>query len=176
MNTFVNSLKNGSAPDTQTTNGMGAHSNTGSVLVDLFSMVGASRDSVRAVIDAFERALNVDKNIAAKILLWARDVREGAGERMIPREMLKFLENRDPELVLRLLPKLPELGRFDDLLIFGNPKVKKAAMSLFSGALLSYGKAVRILRDIDSFTEDECRSILRDLDNDSYGFCESIQN
>lgn len=137
MNTFVNSLKNGSAPDTQTTNGMGAHSNTGSVFVDLFSMVGASRDSVRAVIDAFERALNVDKNIAAKILLWARDVREGAGERMIPREMLKFLENRDPELLIRLLPKLPELGRFDDLLIFGNPKVKKAALSLFADALRS---------------------------------------
>jgi hypothetical protein len=95
---------------------------------------------------------------------------------MIPREMLKFLENRDPELLIRLLPKLPELGRFDDLLIFGNPKVKKDAMSLFSEALLSYGKAARILRDIDSFTEDECRSILRDLDNDSYGFCESIQN
>lgn len=176
MNKFTTSIKNGSTPDTATTNGMGAHSKTGSALVDLFSSIGASRDSVREAINTFERALNVDAILAAKILLWARDVREGAGERNVPREMLKFLENRDPELVLRLLPKLPELGRFDDLLVFGNPAVKEAAMSLFAGALLSYGKAVRILRVIDSFTEDECRSILRDLDNDSYGFCESIQN
>jgi len=131
MNTFVNSIKNGSAPDTETTNGMGAHSNTGSALVDIFSMVGASRDSVRAVIDTFDRALKVDKILAAKILLWARDIREGAGERMVPREMLKFLENRDPELLIRLLPKLPEIGGFDDLLIFTNPDVKDAAMSLF---------------------------------------------
>ena len=136
MNKFTTSIKNGSAPDTETTNGMGAHSKTGSALVDLFSSIGASRDSVREAINTFERALNVDAILAAKILLWARDVREGSGERMIPREMLKFLENRDPELVLRLLPKLPELGRFDDLLIFGNPKVKKAALSLFADALV----------------------------------------
>lgn len=176
MNKFTTSIKNGSAPDTKTTNGMLAHSSTNSALVDLFSSIGASRSNVGAALNYMQKAYEVDPLLTAKILLWARDVREGAGERMIPREMMKFLENRDPELVLRLLPKLPELGRFDDLLIFGNPKVKKAAMSLFSGALLSYGKAVRILRDIDSFTEDECRSILRDLDNDSYGFCESIQN
>ena len=137
MNKFTTSIKNGSTPDTTTTNGMGAHSKTGSALVDLFSSIGASRDSVREAINTFERALNVDAILAAKILLWARDVREGAGERNVPREMLKFLENRDPELVLRLLPKLPELGRFDDLLVFGNPKVKKAALSLFADALRS---------------------------------------
>lgn len=135
MNTFVNSIKNGSTPDTKTTNGMGAHSNTGSALVDLFSMVGASRDSTREAINTFDRALKVDKILAAKILLWARDIREGAGERLVPREMLKFLENRDPELLIRLLPKLPELGRFDDLLIFTNPDVKDAAMSLFATEL-----------------------------------------
>lgn len=137
MNKFTTSIKNGSAPDTTTTNGMLAHSKTGSALVDLFSSIGASRDSVREAVNTFERALNVDAILAAKILLWARDVREGAGERNVPREMLKFLENRDPELVLRLLPKLPELGRFDDLLVFGNPKVKKAALSLFADALRS---------------------------------------
>ena len=70
MNTFVNSIKNGSTPDTKTTNGMGAHSNTGSALVDLFSMVGASRDSTREAINTFDRALKVDKILAAKILLW----------------------------------------------------------------------------------------------------------
>ena len=167
MNTFVNPIKNGSAPDTQTTNGMGAHSNTGSVLVDLFSMVGASRDSVRAVIDTFDRALKVDKILAAKILLWARDIREGAGERMVPREMLKFLENRDPELLIRLLPKLPELGRFDDLLIFTNPDVKEAAMSLFSEALRSGCFAKQLLEKIDLMSEEECQKI---LDSETFSF------
>lgn len=137
MNTFVNSIKSDSVSDTETTNGMLAHLSTNSALVDLFSSIGASRSNSSEAINMFERAYKVDPILTAKILLWARDVREGAGERTIPREMLKFLENRDPELVIRLLPMLPELGRFDDLLIFGNQKVKKAAMSLFADALRS---------------------------------------
>ena len=128
MNKFTTSIKNDSVPDTKTTNGMTAHLSTNSALVDLFSSIGASRDSVREAINMFERAYNVDPILAAKILLWARDVREGAGERKVPRELLKFLENRDPDLLTQLLPKLPELGRFDDLLIFSNPTVMELGL------------------------------------------------
>ena len=135
MNKFTDSIKNNNIPDTTTTNGAGAFSTTNSSLVDLFALIGASRDSVSGAVTAFDRAYRSDKVLAAKILLWARDVRGGAGERNIPRELLKFLENRDTELLVRLLPKLPELGRFDDLLIFTNPIAKNAAMSLFSDAL-----------------------------------------
>ena len=52
------------------------------------------------------------------IALWARDIRGGAGERKLFRDILLDLSKNDPDRCYAILHKVPELGRWDDLLIF----------------------------------------------------------
>lgn len=113
MNTFVNAVVNQSA---RTENGMKARQSTANALTDLFFKIGAMRG--QNVIPAWTAARVHDAAIAGRIALWARDVRGGAGERKIFRDILKDLAVRDPDQAVALMRKVPELGRWDDLLVF----------------------------------------------------------
>lgn len=113
MNTFVNAVKNQEA---RTENGMKARKNTANAVVDLFYKIGASRG--KNVVPDFSAALVENPELAVRVALWARDARGGAGEREVFRQILAYLENTKPELVEKILPKVPELGRWDDLLTF----------------------------------------------------------
>lgn len=107
MNTFANAVINQEA---RTENGMKARASTASACVDLFFKIGAMRG--QDPIPAFTAAFVEDAEVATRIALWARDVREGAGEREIFRKIMKHTENQ------HLIDKTPELGRWDDLLVF----------------------------------------------------------
>jgi len=107
MNTFANAVINQEA---RTENGMKTRASTASACVDLFFKIGAMRG--QDPIPAFTAAFVEDAEIATRIALWARDVREGAGEREIFRKIMKHTVNR------HLIDKTPELGRWDDLLVF----------------------------------------------------------
>jgi len=107
MNTFANAVINQEA---RTENGMKARASTASACVDLFFKIGAMRG--QDPIPAFTAAFVEDAEIATRIALWTRDVREGAGEREIFRKIMKHTVNR------HLIDKTPELGRWDDLLVF----------------------------------------------------------
>ena len=117
----------------RTTNGMRAHSNTGSALVDLFFKIGASRG--KSVVAEFDLAMQEDQDLAVKIALWSRDVRGGAGEREIFRDILLHLENIRPDVLEKVLPFVPEFGRWDDVLIFRTEKFKNLAYTLLGQAL-----------------------------------------
>ena len=117
MSTFANAVRNQEA---RTANGMKARASTASSAVDLFYNIGASRG--KNIIPAFVAAYVEDKELAVRIALWARDARSGAGERQIFRDILKYVDQNDPELASRILLKVPELGRFDDLLVVENSK------------------------------------------------------
>lgn len=120
---------------TRTTNGMRARTTTASAAVDLFGSIGAMRG--KDVILAFTAAYAENKDYALRIAQWARDVRGGSGERKIYRDILKWLEANDPTILIEshLLDNLPQLGRFDDLLIFTNPQVKHKAFGIIAKAL-----------------------------------------
>jgi len=111
MSTFVNAVKNQTA---RTENGMKALKSTASPLVDLYSSIGASRG--KNIIPAFVAAYVENKDLATRIALWARDARGGAGERKVFRDIFEYLCDNDPALAARLVHKVPELGRWDDLL------------------------------------------------------------
>lgn len=113
MNAFVNAVKN---QETRTENGMKARENTNNAVVDLFYNIGASRG--KDIVPKFTSAIVENPELAIRVALWSRDVRGGAGEREVFRQILGYLENTNPELVERILPKVPELGRWDDLLTF----------------------------------------------------------
>lgn len=125
---------------TTTANGMTALSNTGSELVDLFFKISSARDY--DIIPEFKAAYDIDPIIASKIALWARDVREGAGEREVFRKILRHLESIDSEMLERIIPRILELGRADDLLVFTTKKYQAIAFGIIKQELDAGNKLV----------------------------------
>ena len=132
MNTFVEAVKEVQM-ETRTANGMKTFDSSKSALVDLFFSIGASRG--KDLSKEFVKAMKQDETLALRLLMWARDVRGGAGEREVVRKILLSLEKNYPEVLIRLLPHLAEFGRWDDMLIFKTEAVKAAAFTLIGNAL-----------------------------------------
>ncbi len=130
MNAFVNAIANQEA---RTANGMKARKSTASACVDLFYKIGASRG--KDITGDFTAAYVENSDVALRIAQWARDVRGGAGERQIFRDLLVHLEKTDPDAALALLRKVPEVGRWDDIFVFSNPDLKSAAYTMLGDAL-----------------------------------------
>ena len=118
---------------TRTTNGMVAHKNTGSAVLDLFSNIGSSRGL--DLTNLFFSALEENEELALRVLLWARDIRGGAGERAQFRNLLSALERYSPVLAARVLRRIPELGRWDDVLCVQEPINKQLAFSMIRDEL-----------------------------------------
>ena len=142
MNMFTSALLNvdqfrpkGNPIMTRTTNGMRARVSTSNANVDLFGSIGAMRG--KDVIPAFAAAYAENKDYALRIAQWVRDVRGGTGERQIYRDILKWLEKNDREVLLEsnLLENATNLGRFDDLLIFDDAEIKQKAYGIIAKAL-----------------------------------------
>ena len=130
MNTFVSAVKNQTA---RTANGMVARKSTASACVDLFFKAGASRG--KNITKEFTAALVENEDVALRMALWLRDARGGAGERELFRQILTHLESYRPELAAKLLPKVPELGRWDDLFVFKTEALKAQAYTMLGDAL-----------------------------------------
>lgn len=134
---MTNSLLSGLNASTRTTNGMRAHASTMSKNVDLFFAAGASRG--KDISGLFRNAAAEDLNIAVRILQWTRDIRGGAGERQLFRDILAKLaggSKAECEVAAKLIPKVPELGRWDDLLVLFNTPLE-ADVALFIGQALA---------------------------------------
>jgi len=130
MNAFVNAVANQEA---RTENGMKARKSTAKACVDLFYNIGASRG--KDITGDFTAAYVENQDVALRIAQWARDVRGGAGERQLFRDILVHLEKRDPDAALALLKKIPEVGRWDDIFVFQDPVLKSAAYTMLGDAL-----------------------------------------
>jgi hypothetical protein len=73
---------------------------------------------------------------ALKILFWARDVRGGAGERQIFRDIIKYLAENHPKAVSENIQAIPYFGRWDDLsVLFGTP-LEAAAVQMYVSGLI----------------------------------------
>jgi len=132
MTTFAEAVKSTPAV-ARTENGMKAKAHSGNALVDLFYKIGASRG--KSVTADFETAFQEDADLAMKIAFWSRDVRGGAGERQLFRDVLVHLEKLHPATLEAVLPFVSEFGRWDDLLVFKTEKFKHMAYTLIGDAL-----------------------------------------
>ena len=130
MNTFVSAVQNQEA---RTENGMRARKSTANACVDLFFKAGAMRG--QNIVPAFVAALVENEDVAMRIAQWLRDARGGAGERELFRQILTYLEKNRPDLAVKLLPKVPELGRWDDIFVFQTSGMKAKAYTLLGDAL-----------------------------------------
>ena len=91
--------------------------NTDSDCLILFSKLGTLRNSNNAdVSNYFIRAFAENPDLAIRIMFYARDIREGLGERKIFRQMLRGLCSISPESIVKNLDYIAEYGRYDDLL------------------------------------------------------------
>lgn len=120
-------------PSARTTNGMRAHATTGSAVLDLFGAIGSARGQDLSA--QFLAAVAENEDLAIRTMLWSRDIREGAGERAQFRNLLAKLEVLNPSLAAKLMRKVPELGRWDDLFAYADYSNRRAAFDMIAHAL-----------------------------------------
>lgn len=99
-----------------TENGALGYETSGKSLLDLdFATASLRKKTEKEIQDMFVKAYFENPLMAVKWLFYLRDIRGGSGERRSFRILLKCLESIKPELVERLIPLIPEYGRYDDL-------------------------------------------------------------
>jgi hypothetical protein len=121
--------------ETRTENGMKTYDTSLNACVDLFFDIGASRG--KNITAKFERAFAENPEVASKILCWARDVRGGAGERQLFRDMLLNIEENHKEYLEPIMQLTPTIGRWDDLLVFKTDAARRTAFDMIAVALRS---------------------------------------
>lgn len=173
-NTLVKAL-NKSPAIAQTENGAATNQTTLKKTLDFFFLAGASRG--KDITQVFNAALAEDAKLAARILLWTRDAREGAGERQTFRDLLEFLATKDSRLAARLLKCVPELGRWDDVVHFvENEHLGDLACKLIAQGLKAKngltakwaprkGAAARLLREHLHLSPKQYRKLIVELSN-----------
>ena len=128
-------LKN-EANKTYTENGALTYASTQSDCLDLFATIGAlRRESDREIEARFLRAYTENRDIAMKLLFFARDVRGGLGERRVFRVILNWLSKNEPESVRKNLCYVAEYGRFDDLLSLMDTPCEKDMLDVLASQL-----------------------------------------
>lgn len=123
---------------TVTENGMATLESSLDSVVDLFFKIGGSRGKFEELKPTISAAFSSDPYMTLRVLLWARDVRGGAGERQLFRDAVRYgfeLGALDKETGDRIVQKIPELGRFDDLYSFIGTPCEDTALALFAGAI-----------------------------------------
>lgn len=139
MNALVDAFEGKNAP-AFTANGAETLATTGDKSLDLFGMIGSTQNVADAV-RLFAQAYAENKELAVRVALWGRDIREGAGRRQVYREILQWLEKNDYSMFLKVLAATPELGRWDDVLAAQTHQGRQAAFALIAKAL-SEGNAL----------------------------------
>jgi hypothetical protein len=130
---FVDALRQ---ENTVTENGMSTNTTSLNACVDLFFNIGAMRGQDKnRLFSNFSAAFAEDPTRALKILFWARDIRGGAGERQIFRDLMKYLTENNVEALAKNLKYVPEFGRWDDLLVLEDTTLESAAFDLIANAL-----------------------------------------
>ncbi|QDP59434.1 MAG: hypothetical protein GOVbin4162_8 [Prokaryotic dsDNA virus sp.] len=118
----------------RTENGAITNSSSLDANLDLFATIGASRG--KNIDHKFVRAWNEDKGLATRILLWAGDVRQGAGERQIFKDLVKLLPELTEDLnTTELFDKVVELTRYDNLFTFVGTDLEEAMLSFYASKL-----------------------------------------
>lgn len=99
-----------------TENGGATNKSSLNPCLDFFANGAAKRNDVESAVYLFERAYATDKTSALRILFYIRDIRGGQGERDIFRACLERLKTIDEPVYEKMLPLVPEYGRWDDIL------------------------------------------------------------
>lgn len=128
---FIKDLKEtqngGIYNESYTENGALGFATTGQYLLDMFFATSSLRKaSEKEIIDTWVKAYSDNPTLALKLLFYARDVRQGLGERRLFRVIIKYIANNQPSVVEKLIQFIPEYGRWDDLFcLLNTPLIRK---------------------------------------------------
>lgn len=161
-----------------TDNGMVTNRSTLNKCVDLFFSIGSMRGKSKdKVVKLFNEAYNENPSVAAKVLFWARDIRGGAGERKVFRDIIEFLVTNYPETVRKNINLIPEFGRWDDILILLGTELENDMYDCIRAALINRtdglcakwmprkGEVANKLRKLFKMTPKQYRKMLVELTN-----------
>ena len=100
-------------------------------VLDLFFLAGACRNETEDnICIKIQQAYIFDKLLTLKLIFWAGDIREGAGERRFFRIALNFLEKNYPNDLETIIELIPFYNRWDSVFALKSVKalelVKKA--------------------------------------------------
>jgi len=121
MSSFMNNLKNEvkaeEVSQLQYTENMAlGHSTSGENLVDVNFKIASYRSNKKSIIPDFDKAFHDDKNLAVKFLFFARDAREGLGERdFFLRVFSHLIETHKSSNIEALIAAIPFYGRWKDI-------------------------------------------------------------
>ena len=119
------------ANKTYTENGAVTYRTSGKDCLDLFASIGALRHADdRDICNRFLKAYAENRDLAMKILFYARDVRGGLGERRVFRSILTWLASNEKGSVVKNLPFIAEYGRWDDVLVLLKTPCREEALAL----------------------------------------------
>lgn len=117
MLSYIKSVLDKEEDYSTTENGAIGYKTSGSALLDLNYQVSSLRHaSENEIALLFDKAFSENKYYATKWLFFARDIREGLGERRLFRICCKRLYNLDKKIFYSNLQIIPEYGRWDDLI------------------------------------------------------------
>lgn len=124
---------------TLTENGALTHKSSKSWVLDMFSTGGAYRTRTNSdILKLFKKAISEDLTLGLRCLFYLRDIRGGQGERKFFRVAMSHLVEEYPDVVVKNLSKIPEYGRWDDvveLLSYKNSNVRDAVVDLLVSQL-----------------------------------------
>lgn len=120
-----------------TENGALGYRTTGKKLLDMNFAVSSLRNVSETEIERrFAEVCGEDLDTAIVWLFFARDVREGMGERRLFRVCMNYLAREWPDKVRKVLPLIAEYGRWDDLLLlFEHPCLTEDVVKIVSRQL-----------------------------------------
>lgn len=137
---FVDELKSTLNEDfnvSVTENGAVGYRTTGKELLDINFAVSSMRSwSEEQIVEKFIKVYYEDKVLAVKWLFFARDVREGLGERRLFRVCMKYLAEQHPEVAKVVVGLIPEYGRYDDLWCLLDTSLAEEVVSLVKHQLM----------------------------------------
>lgn len=121
-NNLFNQLKkeainNGEFNQNITENGALGFRTTGKELTDFnFSIASLRNVTDEEIKGKFLKVWNEEPFLALKFVFFARDCREGLGERRLARICLREIGELQPDSLIKNLPLIPEYGRWDDVI------------------------------------------------------------
>jgi len=122
--------------DTLTENGMVTNSTSLNECLNLFFTIGAMRGQEKVrLLTMFSKAFNESPLTAMKILFWSRDIREGAGERQIFKDVIEFLAQTYPIQLRKNIHLISEYGRWDDMFNLIGTELEKDVLDVIVNGL-----------------------------------------
>ena len=123
-----------SSKDALTANGAVTNSTSQNFVLDLFFLAGASRNIPESQLETLlQKSYSQDPELTLKLIFWAGDIREGAGERRFFRIALSFLDKYYPNVLQKFIGFVPFYNRWDSLFHLNSA----AALTLVDFALRS---------------------------------------